>query len=46
VVNGLSDHDGQMLESCVGNLNNNKNEYTTITIIKIYLNSINEFTTN
>jgi hypothetical protein len=40
MVNGISDHDAQMLELYVGNLNN-KNEYKTITIRKIDLNSIN-----
>jgi hypothetical protein len=39
---GLSDHDAQMLELHVGNLNNNKNKYKTSTIMKIDFNTINE----
>ena len=41
--NGLSDHDAQVLELYVDNLNNNKNEHTTITLRKINFNTINEF---
>jgi len=43
VVNGLLDHDVQMLELHVVNLNSNRNDYKTITIRKIYFNTINEF---
>ena len=39
--NGLSDHDAQVLELYVDNLNNNKNEHTTITLRKINFNTIN-----
>jgi hypothetical protein len=39
MVNGLSDHDAQMLELYVLNLNNKRNNYKTIR--KIDLNSIN-----
>jgi hypothetical protein len=43
VVNGLSDHDAQMLELQVGNLKTYKNKYQTLTIRKIDFNSLNEF---
>ena len=42
-VNGLSDHDVQMLELYVANLNSKRKNYKTITIRKIDFNSINEF---
>ena len=43
VVNGLSDHDAQMLELHAGNLINNTNKYKTSTIRKFDSNTINEF---
>ena len=43
MVNGLSDHDVQMLELYVANLNCKRNNHKTITIWKIDFNSINEF---
>jgi len=43
MVNGLSDHDAQMLELYVANLNSKRNNHKTITIRKIDFNSINEF---
>ena len=43
MVNGLLDHDAQMLELYVANLNSKKNNYKTITIRKMDFNSINEF---
>jgi hypothetical protein len=43
MVNGLSDHDAQMLELCVANLNSKRNNHKTITIRKMDFNSINEF---
>jgi hypothetical protein len=43
MVNGLSDHDAQMLELYVANLNSKRNNYKTITIRKIDFNSVNEF---
>jgi len=43
MVNGLSDHDAQLLELNVGNLKNNKNKNQTLTIRKIDLFTINEF---
>jgi hypothetical protein len=43
MLNGLSDHDAQMLELCVVNLNSNRNNYKTITIRKINFNGINYF---
>jgi hypothetical protein len=43
MVNGLSDHDAQMLELYVANVNSKRNNYKTITIRKIDFNSINEF---
>jgi hypothetical protein len=41
MVNGLSDHDAQMLELYVENLNSKRNNYKTIR--KIDFNTINEF---
>jgi hypothetical protein len=41
ILNGLSDHDAQMLELHAVNLNSNKNDYKTITIRKFYFNKIN-----
>jgi hypothetical protein len=46
MVYGLSDHDAQMLELYVANLNSKRNNNKTITIRKIYFNSINEFKDN
>ena len=43
MVNGLSDHDAQLLELNVGNLKNNKNKNQTLTIRKIDLFTVNEF---
>ena len=43
IVNGVSDHDAQMLELHVVNLNTNRNYYKTITIRKMDFNTINEF---
>jgi len=43
VVNGLSDHDAQMLELHVGNLKKNKHKHKTLIIRKINSNTINEF---
>jgi hypothetical protein len=43
VVNSISDHDAQMLELNVINLNGNINNYKNITIRKIDFNTINEF---
>ena len=42
-VNGLLDHDAQMLELYVVNLNSERNNYKTISIRKIDFNLINEF---
>ena len=44
VVNGLSDHDAQMLELHVGNLNNNKLKHKSLSIRKIDFNTVAEFT--
>ena len=46
MVNGLSDHDAQLLELNVGNLKNNKNKNQTLTVRKIDLFTINEFKIN
>jgi len=43
MLNGLSDHHAQMLDFYVVNLNSNRNDYKTITIRKIYFNTISEF---
>ena len=43
MLNGLSDHDDQMLELCFVNLNSNRSVYKTITISKIDFNRIGEF---
>jgi len=43
VVNGLSDHDAQMLELHVGNLKKNKHKHKPLVIRKINFNTINEF---
>ena len=43
IVNGLSDHDAQMLELYVVNPNSKRNNSKNITIRKIDFNSINEF---
>jgi hypothetical protein len=43
MVNGLSDHDAQMLELHVINLNSKRNNYKTVTMRKSDFNSINEF---
>jgi hypothetical protein len=43
LVNGLSDHDAQMLELHAVNLNSNRNAYKTTTIRKIVCNAINDF---
>jgi hypothetical protein len=43
MVNGLSDHDAEMLELYVANLNTETNNRKTITIRKMDFNSINEF---
>ena len=43
IANGLSDHDAQILELRVVNLNSKRNIYKTITIRKTNFNSINEF---
>jgi hypothetical protein len=43
IANGVSDHDPQMLDLHVVNLNSKRNNYKTITIRKIDFNSINEF---
>jgi hypothetical protein len=42
MLNGLSDHHAQMLDFYVVNLNSNRNDYKTITIRKIYFNTISE----
>jgi hypothetical protein len=42
LVNGLLDHDAQMLELKVTNLNNTRNNYKTISERKIDFNPINE----
>jgi len=43
MVNGLLDHDAQMLELHAVNQNSNRNDYKTTTIRKIDCNTINEF---
>jgi len=43
IVNGLWDHDAQMLELHVVNLNSKTHNYKTITIRNTDFNSINEF---
>ena len=43
MVNGLSDHDAQMLELHVGNLKKNKHKRKPLVIRKINSNTINEF---
>jgi hypothetical protein len=43
LLNGLSDHDAQMLEIYLHNLNCKRLKYKAITIRKIDSNSINEF---
>jgi len=40
MLNGLSDHDAQMLELYVVNLNINRNAYKTVTIRKIYFTQL------
>ena len=42
-VNGLSDHNAQMLELHVVNLNSERNNYKTVTIRNTNFNSMNEF---
>ena len=42
IENGLLDHDAQMLELHVVNLNSKRNNYKTITITNTNFNSINE----
>jgi len=44
VINGLSDHDAQMLELRVGKLNNNKLKHKSLSIRKIDFNTTAEFT--
>jgi len=46
MVNCLSDHDAQMLELCVVNLNSTRSDYKTVTIRKVDFNIINEFKVN
>ena len=43
IVNGLWDHDAQMLELHVVNLNSKRNNYKTVTIRNTDFNSTNEF---
>jgi len=43
MVNGLSDHNAQMLELHALNLNSNRNAYKTTTIRNIVCNAINDF---
>jgi hypothetical protein len=43
MVNGLSDHNAQMLELHAVNLNSNRNAYKTTTTRNIVCNAINDF---